>query len=107
MQTGYVMDYGDNTFGQFFKRNKIDIQRSKCQSYGTSKAKKLRAFWEQEPDAVVAPVLSEMLDSYEADCNLNDRKVDPGILKKCREVVARVSGKSLRLRYDVLLGAHP
>lgn len=94
MQTGYVLDYSDATFGEFFKRHKTDIHGRKYQTYGTSKAKKMRAFWEQEPDEVVAPVLSEMLDSYEANCELSGREVDSGILDKCRAIVARISGKT-------------
>ncbi len=94
MQSGYVLDYSDATFGEFFKRHKIDIHGRQYQTYGTSKAKKMRAFWEQEPDSVVAPVLSEMLDSYEADCDLNGREVDAGVLEKCRSVVSRLSGKA-------------
>lgn len=94
MQSGYVLDYSDPTFGEFFGRHKIDIHGTKYQTYGTSKAKKMRAFWEREPDAVVSPVLSEMLDSYEADCELNSRQAESGILEKCRAIVARLSGKS-------------
>ncbi|WP_374765254.1 hypothetical protein [Yunchengibacter salinarum] len=94
MQSGYVLDYSDATFGEFFKRHKIDIHGRKYQTYGTSKAKKMRAFWEQEPDALVGQVLSEMLDSYEADCDLNGREVDAGVLEKCRSVVSRMSGKA-------------
>ena len=93
MQSGYVLDYNDATFGEFFKRHKIDIHGRKYQTYGTSKAKKLRAFWEQEPDTVVAPILSEMLESYEAACDLNGRDVDSGVLVKCREIVELLSGK--------------
>lgn len=94
MQGGYVLDYTDATFGEFFTRHKVDIHGLKYQTYGTSKAKKMRAFWEQEPDPVVAPVLSEMLDAYEADCDLNGREVDAGVLEKCRSVVLRLSGKA-------------
>ncbi len=93
MQSGYVLDYNDATFGEFFRRHKIDIHGRKYQTYGTSKAKKLRAFWEQEPDTVVAPILSEMLESYEAACDLNGRDVDSGVLVKCREIVELLSGK--------------
>lgn len=93
MQSGYVLDYSDPTFGEFFNRYRIDIHGSKYQTYGTSKAKKMRAFWEQEPDTLVGNVLSEMLDSYEADCDLNNREVDASVLEKSRGIVARLSGK--------------
>jgi len=48
MGGGYVLDYSDATYGEFFGRHKIDIHGGKYQTYGTSKAKKMRAFWEQE-----------------------------------------------------------
>src|SRR5690606_41421611 len=58
--SGYVLDYSDATYGEFFSRYKIDIHSHRYQIYGTSKAKKMRAFWELEPDYVVAPVLAEI-----------------------------------------------
>jgi hypothetical protein len=94
MQSGYVLDYSDATYSEFFSRHKVDIHGSKYQTFGTSKAKKTRAFWEQEPDTVVGPVLSEMLDSYEAVCDLNNREMDTGVLDKCRAIVAKLSGKT-------------
>ena len=93
MQSGYVLDYSDATLGEFFNRHKIDIHGSKYQTYGTSKAKKMRAFWEREPDALVGNILSEMLDSYEADCDLNNREADASVLEKSRGIVAQLSGK--------------
>jgi hypothetical protein len=94
MQSGFVLDYSDTTFGEFFNRHKVNIHGSKYQTYGTSKAKKMRSFWEQESDVLVGNVLSEMLDSYEADCDLNNRDVDKSVLEKSRSIVGRLSGKS-------------
>lgn len=93
MRDGFVMDYSDASFGEFFKRHKIEIHGQKYQTYGTSKAKKMRAFWEQESDAVVGRVLSEMLDSYEADCELNGKEIDAPILGKARGIVDRLLGE--------------
>lgn len=94
MQDGYVLDYTDATFGEFFSRHKINIHDKKYQTHGTSKAKKMRAFWEQEPDTLVGKVISEMLDSYEASCELKNQEVDNIKLKKSRIIVARLSGKA-------------
>lgn len=94
MQSGYVLDYTDPKFGEFFNRYHINIHGSKYQGYGTSKAKKMRSFWEQESDDLVGSVLSEMLDSYEADCDLNKREIDKSVLEKSRSIVARLTGKS-------------
>ncbi len=93
MQSGYVLDYSDATFGEFFNRHKINIHGQQYQTYGTSKAKKMRAFWEQEPDAVVGKVLEELLEAYEADCSLNNRDADAPVLEKSRGIVVRLSGK--------------
>lgn len=93
MGDGYVLDYSDPSFGEFFQRHKVNIHGPKYQTYGTSKAKKLRAFWEQEPDGLVGTVLDEMLDSYEASCELDGRELDQAILDKSRAIVARLGGK--------------
>lgn len=92
MQSGWVLDYKDPTFAAFFKRHNIDIHSQKYQTYGPSKAKKMRAFWEQESDALVARVLSEMLAAYVATCELSDGTPDHAILDKCEKIVARLSG---------------
>lgn len=95
MQSGYVLDYSDAKFGEFFNRHRINIHEQKYQTYGTSKAKKMRAFWEREPDVLVGKVLEEMLDAYEADCSLNNRNTDVSVLEKSRGIVARLSGVSM------------
>lgn len=93
MGGGYVLDYSDATYAAFFGRFRIDIHGPKYQAYGTSKAKKMRAFWEVEPDAVVGRVLAEMLASYEADCEINKKPVDSALLDRSRAIVARLCGK--------------
>lgn len=54
MGGGYVLDYSDTTYNEFFGRYQIDIYGTNYQTYGTSKAKKMRAFWEKEPDALAS-----------------------------------------------------
>ncbi len=94
MGDGYVLHFTDATFSEFFNRYNVDIDGHKYQTYGTSKAKRMRAFWETESDALVGRILSELLDSYEADCDLGGRERDTVLLAKCREVIARLLGKS-------------
>lgn len=93
MGSGFVLDFSDASYGEFFRRHGIDIHGPKYQTYGTSKAKKLRAFWEQEPDGIVGKVLSEMMDSYEADGELNGREINAPVLQKGRNIVQRLAGK--------------
>lgn len=94
MTSGYVLDYTDQTFAEFFKSHRVAIHDAKYQTYGSSKAKKLRSFWEQEPDALVGKVLSELLDTSEAIDALNGQQSDDAVLAKARSIVARLEGKS-------------
>ncbi len=97
MGSGYVFDFSDATFGEFFRRHNVDIHGRKYQTSGTSKAKKLRAFWESEPDRLVGAALSEMLDSYEADCELNGKDIDGVLLERARGIVGRMTGRPVVL----------
>ena len=95
MGGGVVLDFSDNTFGEFFSTYSVDIHSARYQKYGTSKAKKMRAFWEKEPDSLVGPVLSEMLDLYEAQCELAQRDLDSVPLARARAVASRLAGTTL------------
>ena len=62
MSSGYVLDFTDRDFAIFFRQvAKVNIDDGKYKVWGNSKARRLRAFWEQEPDQVVGLVLKEML----------------------------------------------
>lgn len=94
MQSGYVLDYSNATFGELFRKYGIDIHSKEYARYGSFKAKKLRASWEKESDKVVGKVLSELIDVYEVKRQFE--KVDPGrdTLRICRQIVARLLGGS-------------
>ena len=92
MGGGYVLDYTDATYGEFFRRHGVNIHGPRYRTHGTSKAKKLRSFWEQDSDAVVGRALSEMLESYEAGCELDGRDVDGPLLDRARGIVSRLLG---------------
>jgi hypothetical protein len=93
MESGYVLDYSDAKYGEFFNRHRIHIHGTKYQTYGTSKAKKMRVFWESEPDALVGTILTEMIASYEADCDLNKKVIDASLLEQSKGIVSRLCGK--------------
>lgn len=94
MGGGYVLDFSDKTYGEFFRQFNINIHGAKYQDYGTSKAKKLRSFWEIEDDKLVGKILDELLNSYEASCLLREEKTKDTLLQKCREITQKLVGKS-------------
>jgi hypothetical protein len=86
---GYVLDFTDRTFAEFFREHGIDIDADKFRFNGTSKMKRLRAFWEIEPDSVVGHV-SEALLEYA--CIVEP--VDKTYQAKAMAIIDRLVGKS-------------
>ena len=72
MESGYVLNFSDRTYANFFSDLNIDIDDQKYFINGTSKAKRLRAFWEVEPDYIVARVLRALFNFGKSDDCLSD-----------------------------------
>ena len=62
MNGGYLLDFSNARLQEFLNDFEIDLGSDKYNKYGSSKAKRFRAFWEVEPDEIVAPVLKGLLD---------------------------------------------
>lgn len=86
---GYVLNFTDPTYAEFFREHGININATKYQMNGQSKMKRLRAFWEIEPDAIVGNVLAALLEYANAL-----EKVDPTDRDKATVVISRLTGKS-------------
>lgn len=94
MASGYVLDFSNNTFAEFFREAaNIDIYSPKYEFNGDSKAKRLRAFWEVEPDTLVGKVLSELLEIWQYNATRNGEAHDSMIYKQAEDIVARLIGK--------------
>lgn len=87
MSDGYVLNFSDSTFATFFGDFNVDIHSPKYTTIGTSKAKKLRAFWQIENDHLVGETLKSMIDLYES----LEVKVDQvELLKQCKDISSRL-----------------
>jgi hypothetical protein len=63
MNSGGVLDFSNDRLQEFVKDSTgLDIYDAKYSPYGTSKANRLRGFWNVEPDARVAKLLNDLLD---------------------------------------------
>ena len=94
MGGGYVLDFSNNTFAEFFRETaKIDIYAEKYAFNGDSKAKRLRAFWEVEPDALVGKVLSGLLEVWRYNALKHGQADDSAQYKQAAVMVARLTGK--------------
>ena len=88
MGSGYVLTFSNRTFEEFFLDTvQINIYGSKYEYGSGSKANRLRAFWQVEPDHVVARLLSGMLEFMEMEL-----RPDPDLFAKAQAIVERLRG---------------
>lgn len=90
MRGGYVLDFSDRTFGDFVHDAvDLEIHDHRYTVDGTSKAKKLRAFWDLESDYLVGRLLNALIDYAEetAPETTEESKKKAGL---CRAIASRL-----------------
>ena len=76
MSGGYVLRFSNRTFDEFFDEVAgIAIYSERYESNGTSKANRLRRFWEVESDTLVGTVLVELISESEDVDGPQDQKL--------------------------------
>jgi len=89
MSGGYVLDFSNRAFAEFVTDSTSrDIYDSKYSYDSGSKANRLRAFWTQEPNHVVAKLLNDLLQYCRS------RSSDPEIsvlLEECNQIASRLT----------------
>jgi hypothetical protein len=90
MEGGYVLNFSDRAFGGFvFDAVEEDIHDDKYTIHGTSKAKKLRAFWEIESDYLVGRLLNALIDHAEESAHVTTEQ-DVKMAVRCRAIASRL-----------------
>lgn len=89
---GYVLNFSDRTFSEFFRENNIDIDDPKYKYNGQSKMKRLKAFWKIEPDEIVGKILDRLL-LYA----ITSEKVENEDEIKAKNIINRLLGKETPL----------
>lgn len=100
MAGGYVLDFSNISFQRFiYDIVKIDINNSKYDKYGSSKANRLRTLWEVESDGIVGKITEEMLLYYKAKKTLNDQvseTFDNNLFEECLNTAHKLQKKKLK-----------
>ena len=97
MSTGYVLgdDLTNATFAGLFRDNVgIDIDADEYAFNGTSKAKRLRAFWEVQSDLLVGKILTELLEIWNYK-NPSPDKQTQACYEKALSIANRLQGKAI------------
>lgn len=91
MGSGYVLNFSDRTFGEFVHEAvDIEIHSDKYTIHGSSKARKLRAFWDIESDYIVGRLLNALVEYAE--------ETAPEATEKCKKLAERCRDVASRLR---------
>ncbi len=95
MKRGYVLDFNNRTFGEFFEQELgIDIFDEKYNYETGSKANRMRAFWRIESDETVAKCILKLIDYIQVKVALGhfDKKYyPPELIKRATEIANRLS----------------
>ncbi len=102
MGSGYVLNFSDRTFADFFDDQGITIYQEKYHFNGTSKAKHMRAFIEVEDARTVARVLRELWEHRESVPQYD--QADPHLKLKTRffALIDQLESSSDIARTDVI-----
>ena len=93
MGGGYVLDFTDRTFAEFFRDHGVQIDDPRYSVEGGSKAKRLRYFLRITPPPLSGKVLAALLEY----CLASSGEVEPGAWATAAEVAARLGGVPPRL----------
>lgn len=73
MASGYVLDFSNSTFSRFFRDFDLNIDDEIYCKYGTSKANRMRAFWDIEDRLTISRILRAMAHDWIYNENCKER----------------------------------
>lgn len=92
MGSGYVLDFTDQDFGEFVADAiDVEIHSNRYTARGSSKAKKLRAFWDIEENYLVGRLLTALIDYVtEPDIGRQMTEEQETLVGRCKEIANRL-----------------
>jgi len=89
MESGYVLNFSDRTFGEFIEEvANVDIHSNRYTTQGTSKANKLRTFWKVESDYLVGKLLLALIEHADS-LDTIPFEGDEALEERTREIAKR------------------
>ena len=94
MSSGYVLDFSNRTFEEFILESvRIDIYTEKYNYYSGSKANRLRAFWDKEPNYIVGKLIKDLVEYSQTQNLLNEKEktaIEKELLIECMRISDRM-----------------
>ncbi len=88
MGSGYVLDFSDRTYAEFFIDFRVDIDAAQFRTGGDSKAKRMRTFWDIAQNHTVGKVLEGLIAYGVQNDHLGDS--NPLLVDDCRKIAQRL-----------------
>lgn len=89
MGSGFVLNFSDRTFAEFFDDYRIAIDDPKYKSGGSSKANRLRTFWTLEPNHLVCRVLEGLIQVGISERCLGESGAES--IAECQRIAQRLA----------------
>ena len=87
MGGGYVLNFSDRTFGDFFDEYRVEIDAERYKARGTSKANRMRTFWDVDGNHVVGRVIGGLIEYATDEQCFGDS--NPLLIDDCRKIAQR------------------
>lgn len=98
MGAGYVLNFTNTTFEEFVLESiKVGIYDKKYDTYGDSKAKRLRAIWDKESNYTVGKLLGDLLEYCKTEVQLGSYGIEEapdGLIQDCLKIIDRLKQES-------------
>jgi len=88
MGGGYVLNFSDRTFGEFFSDCGIDIDSDRYRTDGGSKAKRMRAFWKMDDNHIVGRIVDGLIKYADESQCFGDS--NPSLKEECERIARRL-----------------
>ncbi len=106
MGGGYVLDFSNRTFEEFIlDSTRLDIYSDKYEFWSGSKANRLRAFWNKEPNYLVGKLAKDLLEYWKTNNLLNGNEVskpEQDLYEECLKIVDRLNQDVPVEQFEVL-----
>lgn len=87
MSGGYVLNFSDRTFREFFDEHCVEIDADRYKTRGTSKANRIRTFWSTDANQFVGRVIDDLITYASDEQCLSD---DSALIDDCRKIAQRL-----------------
>lgn len=88
MGSGYVLNFSDRTFSDFFDEFRVEIDAERYHARGRSKANRMRTFWDLDSNYTVGRVIGGLIE-YGTDEQCFSGS-NPDLIDDCRKTAQRL-----------------